>query len=380
MDEQNDRLNFLLQRYVDKALTEAQQEELSELLQNYWNQTNNNDQPELVASQELDWEKMVRDIIKTKEPAPVRRMYFYRNEWFKYAVAIVIILCAGLYLLNNEKSSSRDIKKSTAVIGINDVLPGSNKAILTLSDGTTITLDSVENGTIAEQGNSSIIKKDGQVIYNPQSDQAGAAGSTISYNTMTSPRGGQYKLILPDGTKVWLNAASSITYPTIFAEDRRVVSITGEVYFEVTKNARKPFTVRTYSDEITVLGTSFNVNSYTDEAMVKTSLLEGSVRINKQVLKPGEAYINGKIMSTSLEQDLAWKNGFFSFNKADLPTVMRQLSRWYNVDVKYEGVIPKRAYSGEIERSLTLRQVLEVLSQTRIKYKIEQGNVITILN
>jgi ferric-dicitrate binding protein FerR (iron transport regulator) len=197
---------------------------------------------------------------------------------------------------------------------------------------------------------------------------------------MTSPRGGQYKLILPDGTKVWLNAASSITYPTIFAEDRRVVSITGEVYFEVTKNARKPFTVRTYSDEITVLGTSFNVNSYTDEAMVKTSLLEGSVRINKQVLKPGEAYINGKIMSTSLEQDLAWKNGFFSFNKADLPTVMRQLSRWYNVDVKYEGVIPKRAYSGEIERSLTLRQVLEVLSQTRIKYKIEQGNVITILN
>jgi ferric-dicitrate binding protein FerR (iron transport regulator) len=188
-------------------------------------------------------------------------MYFYRNEWFKYAVAIVIILCAGLYLLNNEKSSSRDIKKSTAVIGINDVLPGSNKAILTLSDGTTITLDSVENGTIAEQGNSSIIKKDGQVIYNPQSDQAGAAGSTISYNTMTSPRGGQYKLILPDGTKVWLNAASSITYPTIFAEDRRVVSITGEVYFEVTKNARKPFTVRTYSDEITVLGTSFNVNS-----------------------------------------------------------------------------------------------------------------------
>jgi ferric-dicitrate binding protein FerR (iron transport regulator) len=380
MDEQNDRLNFLLQRYVDKALTEAQQEELSELLQNYWNQTNNNDQPELVASQELDWEKMVRDIIKTKEPAPVRRMYFYRNEWFKYAVAIVIILCAGLYLLNNEKSSSRDIKKSTAVIGINDVLPGSNKAILTLSDGTTITLDSVENGTIAEEGNSSIIKKDGQVIYNPQSNQAGAAGSTISYNTMTSPRGGQYKLILPDGTKVWLNAASSITYPTIFAEDRRVVSITGEVYFEVTKNARKPFTVRTYSDEITVLGTSFNVNSYTDEAMVKTSLLEGSVRINKQVLKPGEAYINGKIMSTSLEQDLAWKNGFFSFNKADLPTVMRQLSRWYNVDVKYEGVIPKRAYSGEIERSLTLRQVLEVLSQTRIKYKIEQGNVITILN
>jgi hypothetical protein len=114
--------------------------------------------------------------------------------------------------------------------------------------------------------------------------------------------------------------------------------------------------------------------------MVKTSLLDGSVRINKQVLKPGEAYINGKIMSTSLEQDLAWKNGFFSFNKADLPTVMRQLSRWYNVDVKYEGVIPKRAYSGEIERSLTLRQVLEVLSQTRIKYKIEQGNVITILN
>ena len=319
---------------------------------------------------------MLQQILETKHPAPVRRLHFLRSAWLKYAAAIVIILSGLFYVISHEKSSAKKIDTADLANNVKDVLPGSDKAILTLSDGTTIALDNVENGTIATEGNSSILKKDGQIIYNPSTGSK--KDGAVHYNTMTSPRGGQYKLILPDGSKVWLNAASSITYPTAFTADKRVVSITGEVYFEVTKNAHHPFSVKTYSEEITVLGTSFNVNSYPDEPAVKTSLLEGSVRINEHLLKPGEAYMNGKIASTDLEQDLAWKNGFFSFDKTDLPTVMRQLSRWYNVEVKYAGEIPKRAFSGEIERSLTLRQVLDVLSQTRIKYKITQDNVITI--
>jgi ferric-dicitrate binding protein FerR (iron transport regulator) len=377
MDVQNDRLNYLLKRYVDKTLTESQQEELSELLQKNWNHAGNDHHAEHEFSQNLDWEKMVQEIVETRSPAPVYHLNFLRNKWIKYAAVVLIVFSTGFYLLNKGGSAEQNIEPETVATDVRDVLPGSNKAILTLSDGSTITLDNVENGTIAKQGNSSIIKKDGQVIYNPQSN-ANKAGAEVSYNTMTSPRGGQYQLVLPDGSKVWLNAASSITYPTAFTGDRRVVSITGEAYFEVAKNPRQPFTVKTYSEDITVLGTSFNVNSYKDEEMVKTSLLEGSVKINNQVLKPGEAHMNGKITRTNLEQDLAWKNGLFSFNKTDLPTVMRQLSRWYNVDVKYDGDIPKRAFSGEIERDLTLWQVLDVLSQTRIKYKIEQGNTITI--
>ncbi|MBL7698264.1 MAG: FecR family protein [Chitinophagaceae bacterium] len=378
MDVQNERLNYLLQRYLDKTLTESEFTELSELLRHNWKHIGHNHQQQVI-TREPDWEQMVESILNTKTPARVRRLHFSGNAWFKYAAAIVIIAGAALYLTRNQNPPHNATAAVKPVTGADDVLPGSDKAILTLADGTIVALDNTENGTIAKQGNSNIVKKDGQVIYNLQSSGSKAGATTVSYNTMTSPRGGQYKLILPDGSKVWLNAASSIRFPTEFTEDRRIVTITGEVYFEVAKNPRQPFIVKTYAEDITVVGTSFNVNSYPDEPIIKTSLLEGSVWINGNVLQPGQAYMNGKITSTNLEQDLAWKNGFFSFNKTDLPAVMRQLSRWYNVEVKYEGAIPKRAFSGEIGRNLTLRQVLDVLSQTRIHYKIEQGNLITIM-
>ncbi len=251
----------------------------------------------------------------------------------------------------------------------NDVLPGSNRAVLTLSDGRKVELVP-ETKKITEAG-THIQNENGKLVYQKT--------ERVVMNTMSTPRGGQYQLTLPDGTNVWLNAASSITYPTAFINNTREVTITGEAYFEVVKNAAKPFIVNTYKDEITVLGTAFNVNAYTDEENMKTSLREGSVKIAEKILKPGQAYVNGKIIDANIEQDIGWKNGVFAFNDADLPTVMRQLSRWYNVDVVYAGPVPDGKFNGKIGRSLTLEQVLKGLTSTRIKYRIENQNKIIIL-
>ncbi len=189
---------------------------------------------------------------------------------------------------------------------------------------------------------------------------------------MSTPRGGQYQLKLPDGSKVWLNAASSITYPTAFTGDNREVKITGEAYFDVVKNESKPFVVKTYKDRVIVLGTEFNINSYTDEGFIKTSLVEGTVKINQTLLKPGQAYINGKILETDLSKDLAWKNGLFSFENADIQSVMRQLARWYDVEVKFKGSISTDQFSGKLGRNLALSQVMRLLRVARVNYEIEK--------
>ena len=207
-----------------------------------------------------------------------------------------------------------------------EVMPGSDRAVLTLADGEMITLDSSAGDVLRGHG---ISNADATVSY---------VGSrkTFSMNTLSTPRGGQYKLRLSDGTMVWLNAASSIRFPTFFRGGQREVTITGEAYFEVAKNADRPFIVHTRSESITVLGTRFNINAYPDEAFVKTSLVEGSIKIDRFVLKPGTAYADGKIVDTDIQQDIAWKNSYFNFNGSDLAAVMRQLSRWYDIEVKYD--------------------------------------------
>jgi ferric-dicitrate binding protein FerR (iron transport regulator) len=264
------------------------------------------------------------------------------------------------------------------------VAPGGNRAVLTLSDGTQIPLDSAGNGVLAQQGNTRITKlSNGQLAYNG----SGTSESQVLYNTMSTPLGGQYKLILPDGTTVWLNAGSSISYPTAFSGAERSVSITGEAYFDVAKNEKMPFRVKAGNTTIEVLGTAFNINAYKDEASINTTLLTGAVRVSAlqqvQTLKPGQqARVSAGAMQVvnhvDINEVMAWKKGFFSFTDADLPTVMRQLSRWYNVQVTYEGDIPQRLFTGEIGRDLTLAQVLKGLTKTRIKYRIENGNRIII--
>ncbi len=194
---------------------------------------------------------------------------------------------------------------------------------------------------------------------------------------MTTPRGGQYQLTLPDGTQVWLNAASSITYPTTFIEKNRTVKITGEVYFEVKKNSAKPFRVETRKDKIEVLGTNFNVNSYSEESIIKTSLLQGSVRINEKILKPGEAYLNGNIVKTNIEQDIAWKNGVFDFRNMSVEAALKQLARWYDVDIVYDGPRPTLTLGGEMNRELTLKQVLKGLGGMAARFRLE-GRVLHV--
>lgn len=300
----------------------------------------------------------------------VHRVHFMRRWWA--AASVTILLLAGAYFYTTSKKTGPDLVKNTLPTAA-DVLPGGNKAVLTLSDGTTITLDSAVNGEIAKQGSASIYKtSSGEISY----ETKGIAGGEVMMNTMRTPNGGQYQLKLPDGTKVWLNAASSITYPTVFIGNKREVSITGEAYFEVARDPSAPFIVKTASEPITVLGTSFNVNSYPDEGAAKTTLLEGSIRIHNTVLKPGQAYRDGKIVQTDPGQDIAWKNGVFDFNNVSLAGVARQLSRWYDIEFSYPANLAGRKFGGQVGRNFTLTEVLELIDEVDMKFTLAGRKVI----
>lgn len=325
-----------------------------------------------------EWQQLVTGILAADKPRQPSRI---RHIHWKWAAAASILLLTGIAWWWTQPAKTRAPVHTQAAP---DVAPGGNKAILTLSDGSQITLDSAGNGLLAQQGGSKITKMaNGQLVY----DNAGTDAGKILYNTMSTPLGGQYSLILPDGSKVWLNAGSSITYPTAFTGSERKVTVTGEAFFDVAKNARMPFRVTANNTTVDVLGTHFNINAYTDEAAIKTTLVEGAIRVsahNRQmVLKPGQqARVSHNDVQVADQVDLsaitAWKEGYFSFTNADLPTVMRELARWYNLEVSYEGKIPDRVFNGEIGRSLTLSQVLKGLSKTRIKYRIEDGHRIVI--
>jgi ferric-dicitrate binding protein FerR (iron transport regulator) len=326
--------------------------------------------------------------------------------------AAVLLLLVGLFRLWRSYRSDQAAPAPVVVVA-----PGGNRAVLTLAGGQKILLDSAATGVLAEQGNTHVQKLgDGKLAYEAggEADEAGGRGGNGGggtkggnsggaaaplYNTLTTPRGGQYQLTLPDGTKVWLNAASSLTYPTAFTGSSRTVEMTGEAYFEVVHDSRKPFKVEVGGQTIEDIGTQFNVNAYTDEPAQVTTLLEGAVKVGGHLLRPGEkATVTGatgrgatgtgstatrtggviEVTKGDPEGAVAWKNGLFDFTDAGLQTVMRQLSRWYNVDVTYEGTIPPRQFTGMIGRSLTLDQVLKGLAKERVHYQIEEGNKLII--
>lgn len=392
-----ERLKYLLEQVQQQRATQAQYKELLQFI-------SDDETGEIV--RQLDtihaagpsaattdaeynhpyWQSVVKEILdsdKFVQQQPVKkRAYFMQRYWWAAACALFMVSGAYYYHLSTSVHPTAIVATSP----VKDIAPGGNRAMLTLSDGSQIPLDSAGNGVLAQQGNTRITKlSNGQLAYN----ESGGREDKVLYNTMSTPLGGQYKLILPDGTAVWLNAGSSIYYPTAFTGQERKVTITGEVYFEVAKNEKMPFLVKANNITIAVLGTHFNINAYKDEASTNTTLTEGAVKIiahqQQQTLTPGQQARVGTtgqsiqvVDHVDLSQVLAWKEGFFSFNDADLPTVMRQLSRWYNVDVKYEGDIPQRVFSGEIGRNLSLSQVLKGLSKTRIRYRIENGNRIVI--
>ena len=300
-----------------------------------------------------------------------------RSGWFRYAVAasILLLMSVGAYFFIRSNREADNFAANT----YKGITPGTNKATLTLANGITISLDDAGKGQIAKQAGVKISKTtDGQIVY-----QADAAGQEQAVqNTVSTPKGGQYRIILPDGTNVWLNAASSISYPTVFKGAERLVTLNGEGYFEVTKNKAMPFRVKSAMQTIEVLGTHFNINAYTDETRVKTTLLEGSVKVisatRSTLITPGEQAAisragNGIISKqrVNVDKEVAWKNGVFSFADEDIRAVMRQVSRWYDIDVVYEGDIPDEKFFGEISRSSNLGDVFRILELNNMKFAVE---------
>lgn len=312
----------------------------------------------------LNGELWVGTLQKAGLRKPVRRLpIVYRVA---AAAAVLVLLSSGvLFYLNSKKTVNQTAVQQS-------ILPGSNKAILTLSDGAQISLTDAANGELAKQGNTRISKtKDGQLLYEPGGTEAGKR------NTISTPRGGQYQVDLPDGTRVWLNAASSLTFPFSFAGlSERRVELTGEAYFEIAKDAAKPFIVISNAQTVEVLGTHFNVNAYHDEPNIKTTLLEGAVKVNGRQLQPGQQSVlrDGRISIANVEPDteVAWKNGEFIFNGQDFRTVMRMISRWYDVDVIYEYDPRPFRIGGAVSRSRSIAEVLKMLEVTGdVKLKIE---------
>jgi hypothetical protein len=405
MNRNND-FNYLLQGYIANTLSDGEKEQLLEALSDpenvnklsaivagIYNQTTDED---FVYNEERVG-KMIRSILEStssteggqiENEAPVTgaaivvpfgdniqrdkksKIRWLAASWLRYAAVVVLLTGGALFYYNNkENAPAQPVIQRVPVQAKTDVLPGSNKAMLTLSNGKTVALDESGRQVITD-GEIAIQNNNGSLAY--------SKSDIVAYNTMTTPRGGQYKLRLPDGTLVWLNASSSITYPTAFPGNTRVVSITGEAYFEVAKNPAKPFTVKTYKDEITVKGTSFNVNSYTDEPGIKTSLLEGLVEINHAtLLRPGYAYTGNRIVPADLDRELAWKNGVFNFHHVKLRDAMRQIARWYDVEIRYGNSAVDIELGGEIGRNLTLQQLLNGLQDKDIHFRLE-GKVLTV--
>jgi transmembrane sensor len=269
-----------------------------------------------------------------------------------------------------------------------EIAPGTNTATLTLSNGKKINLTNAVNGQLAIQSGIQILKTgSGQIIYQTTDDRGESADNQT--NNISVPKGGQWQVILPDGSKVWLNSVSTLNYPSSFKKQKeRIVQLSGEAYFEVAKDRSHPFIVKTDKQVVTVLGTHFNINSYPDEPAVKTTLAEGRIMVststaNTKFLIPGQqAILKNDALSVKeadIEEALAWKSGYFRFNDEKIQSIMRKLSRWYNIDVQYEGDISEEGMNGKISRFKNISQALKALEATKtVHFKVE-GRRVTVL-
>ena len=308
-----------------------------------------------------------------------------RRLWIKVAAAILVVLSSAALLSKIEKSNT--IPGSIVAIKTRSAIPpGGNKAYLTMAGGAVIILNNAQNGKVGTQSGVQISKtKDGLLVYRPDVKDAGKlTASETQMNTFSTPRGGQYQIVLSDGTKVWLNSASSLKYPVVFNGKERRVELTGEAYFEVAKNKERPFKVVANKQTVEVLGTHFNISAYSDENIIKTTLLEGSVKVSgggkKKLIAPGEQaqFKDGdiQISEVNVNEVTAWKRGVFQFRDDDIKDVMKQVSRWYDVDIKYEGNLPDRKFSGGISRNASLSQILDVLNFENIHFRVDGKTII----
>jgi transmembrane sensor len=397
MSTSRQRLSYLFNCYYHKTATPKERdelfsiiaagtsdEELSALIHQCWDELHF-DEPLFSASKT---DAMLNSVADLKKQTVYRDKTGVISLWKKLTIAALALFFVGFgvhqYLQTNNKAAVDKVTK-VKVQPLHDALPGTNKAVLTLANGKTIILDNAQNGTLAKQGTTTVKKtNNGRLVYNAADLSKG--NSAIAINTITTPRGGQYQITLPDGTQVWLNSVSSLRFPTRFTGSYRQVEITGEAYFEVAKNAAMPFRVKTAKAQIEVLGTHFNVMAYDDEHLMKTTLLEGAVNIKSgsavNRLKPGQQAQIDKggatkiVNNVDVEDETAWKNGLFQFNEVGIETILRQASRWYDLDVVYTGKIPNREFTGRISRNVKASALLDILRYFDVDVKIEGKNIV----
>jgi transmembrane sensor len=367
----------LLDRYNAGDCTEAERA----LIESWYLQYQNNSLPDL-----SDAERSVElDTIFKSLPIHSHTRGWRFHHFMSIAASVAVLFIIGAYFYKSKEK--QPTKQAKAVV--KPITPGGNKAVLTLADGSKIVLDDAKDGVLASQGSVKVQKTaDGQLVYTfPETSEGelDRKAAAAVYNTIETPAGGSYQVMLPDGTRVWLNAASSLRFPALFKGKVREVNLTGEAYFEVAKNKNMPFKVITNDNVVEVLGTHFNVNSYPDEGASKTTLVEGSVKVryrNKSVLlSPGQQSRLGvdeiKVVDADVEQIIAWKEGFFLFRNEDLESIMRKISRWYDIEIMYAGRIPNTRLGGKISRSKDIHEVLKVLELTNaIRFKVEGRRVI----
>lgn len=382
----------LIQKYREGTLTDQEKS----LLESWYLDMAKTDREvpgaeELEANLDAVWESIpVTKLPKAAGTGKVRSLFGYIS-----VAASILLLCAlGAYYFYNQPKTFTD----SQIVYAGDAAPGDNKAILTLADGGEIILDKEKNGELAREGNMTILKtSSGEIVYKALGTKMD--GKNLGFNTIMTPKAGQYQVKLPDGTKAWLNAASSIRFPTSFPDNERVVEIMGEVYFEVAKvtvNQKKvPFKVLAGKQLVEVLGTRFNINSYQDEGKIKTTLVEGSIKVKMAgklekgiLLRPGQqsqliaeglkaAESNGfNVREVDAGAVIAWKNGFFRFDNVGLPELMRQLSRWYDVEVVYGSPIKEHEFVGQIERTARLSKVLKILEMGDVNFRVEGKKII----
>jgi len=392
MQEQNTnwQMKELARKWQEGTINEAEKE-----LFNQWYHSFDDTPIEAITTENPAQLKtrLYNNIIQ-REEILLPRTWFSKNISYIYAAAAMTLIFSiagySFYSRNNVQQ-----KEQAARLAKNIILPGSNKAVLTLADGSDVILDQTSNGILGSQGNVSIKKSMGGKVSYVAAQNNTYTGNAIAYNKIATPRGGQYQVDLADGTKVWLNAASTLKFPVTFSKAQRVVELTGEAYFEVNpepvagnRKVRIPFLVKTRNQLVEVLGTHFNVNAYDDEPDIKTTLLKGSVRVVQSaarqsvLLKPGQqSAVAGNIAVADVDasQAIEWQKGYFLFDNETVESMMRKISRWYNIEVEFKGNIRYRKFAGKISKFGNIVQILQVMEKTQvIHFEIEGRRVIVM--